>query len=95
MESSILLAFLTHKLNLTPKKLATLDQFYPTIQDAVADNFAKINPAQQKWVTRWNEAGNYLEALKKFEDAFVFLGFSTFLSYIFYFRILEAVLFGL
>lgn len=68
MESNILLAFLTHKLNLTPKKLAVLDQFYPTIQDAVTDNFAKINPTQQKWITRWNEVPDYLEALKKFED---------------------------
>ena len=65
----ITLAFLTNKLNLTPRRFEVLLSFYPQIEDAVSDNFNKINPLEHKWVARWSQVKNYSQELNKFEES--------------------------
>jgi DNA processing protein len=43
--------------------------FYPQIEDAVSDNFNKINPLEHKWVARWSQVKNYSQELNKFEES--------------------------
>lgn len=64
----LVLAFFTNKLNLTPKRLKVLLDFYPQVEDAVDDNFKKIDPLQHKWVVRWDQVKNYSQELNKFEE---------------------------